>query len=110
MEILATGTYYEPGVFGSIISALLIIAACFSVVAAINGLVEDEIGMTCVGVIGTVFAVVLSGVAWGTGGTEYVRHEAIVTDYNEVFKEGYEVVEKDGKITVIQKEKESDSE
>ncbi len=110
MEILATETYLEPSIFGMLITIALGVIASLALVGVIIGATELELGTFLASFAVLVASAVSIYHVHVIGGTEYVRHEVIVNDYNEVFEKGYKVVDQDGKITVIQKEKESDSE
>lgn len=108
MEILSSSTFTEPGDLGLALTILFSFVLLIGLVVMLTG-VDDNEGASA---IGGLILVVISGLAiWGTydvDAVKYVKHEVIVNDYNEVFKQGYEVVDQDGKITTIRKEVDTD--
>ena len=97
MEILATNDSYAAAIF---------ITIYFGVCALITLLVANdkrkgafERGLATVT---GVFSISMVLAVWYVGG-EDVTYDAIVTDWNEVYEQGYEVVEAKGKIVTLRK-------
>lgn len=108
MEILSTSTYVEPSLIGFGIIVLGIAIGFIGVHALFAGIDLNEWIPSLIGVGLLVLGVYVIANFHDTGGTEYVKHEVIVHDFNEVVEQGYEVIEMDDKIVTILKPKEDD--
>lgn len=105
MEILATDVFYEMGGLGflaAIVGGLMLIGG---IIALLVGFGEDETSMwlfgALVGVVGAALIILLHDVDQ----TQYIEHKVIVEDFNEVYRQGYDIIEQDGRVTTIRKEK-----
>lgn len=50
-----------------------------------------------------VMALCMSALAWVWQDPTYVTYTAVVTDWNEVYEQGYEIIETKGKIVTLRK-------
>lgn len=91
MEILATNTDY----FGMVLGGF---AAVITILVLIFAISEKEWGALWYALaIGSFSAVMIFGI-----GIE-VTYDAIITDFNEVYEQGYEIVSQKGKIVTLRK-------
>lgn len=97
MEILATNTSYTGAIWITVFFGLIAVVAL--IVA--NDKEQDGFERALRSIAGT-FAILMVLAAWyGGGGT--VTYDAIVTDWNAVYEQGYEVVKTNGKIVTLRK-------
>lgn len=95
MEILTTSTSYGAAIL------LTIIFGAILLVAIVKIFTEKEVLLNVLsGIIG-VLAISFLFLIWSD--PAYVTYDAIVTDWNEVYEQGYEVVETNGKIVTLRK-------
>lgn len=97
MEVLATNTSFAAAIFltvifGGLAIGMLIIA---------NDKSQSSFGRGCATLIG-VFAILVTLSVINE--PAYVTYDAIVTDWNEVYDNGYKVVETNGDIVTLAKE------
>lgn len=105
MKILAEnihwGTYYSITTIASILCLLTL----FMTVALLIEAVKDKSAELAFGSVLyfaiTVLIAVMLSFELVAGPT--ISYEAIVTDYNEVYENGYEVIEQNGDITTLRK-------
>lgn len=91
MEILATNTDYFGVVFGGL-------AALATVVIIVATLITKEWGALWVALlIGSFSGAFIFGI-----GIE-VTYDAVITDFNEVYDQGYEIISQKGKIVTLRK-------
>lgn len=97
MEIL--NTYNDAGFTGflTVISGLITL---FFLGVFIAALCAREFGIS---IIPLVFTVVFGAATVDASSSTIEYTEAIVTDWNEVYEQGYEVVEQNGKIVTLRK-------
>lgn len=93
MEILAT---YENYSLGITMGALFILIA---IIGAIIGVSKN--GSLLIGAIVTILAI--GGIFLVVNDPSITYYNAIVTDWNEVYEQGYEVVEQNGKTVTLRK-------
>jgi hypothetical protein len=91
MEILATNTDYFPIILGGITTVITVF-----ILAII--LWTKEWGALWYAVVFGGFSALLIFVV----GIE-VTYEAVVTDFNEVYEQGYEIISQNGKIVTLRK-------
>lgn len=104
MEILNTETITNLGGWGVV---FIILGFTFAIVGTVTMFSAMEYGDGGIALIGFVIAVsgVLVAVNFhDVGETSYKQHEVIVEDFNEIYEQGYEIVEQEGKIVTIKKE------
>lgn len=91
MEILATNTDY----FGVVFGGLVALATVFIIVMAIW---TKEWGALWVALlIGSFSGAMILGI-----GIE-VTYDAVITDFNEVYDQGYEIISQKGKLVTLRK-------
>lgn len=106
MEILAESTLWGGYLFFALVAGL--ITALFAVLTFIaaydlikNGL---ESGALPPLIIFAVLAIVVGLCAsFGISAGPAVEYTALITDYNEVFSQGYEIVRQEGALTILTK-------
>ena len=91
MEILATNTNYFGVVFGGIIAVIALLV----LIAAVC---TREWGALWGALLFTVFSAAMVFVV----GIE-VTYDAVITDFNEVYEQGYEIISQNGKIVTLRK-------
>ncbi|MFD2704665.1 hypothetical protein [Salibacterium lacus] len=94
MEIVAEFTYGTWWLF--VASAIVLIVGVATVSAGIDG---QEPFFVTLGIIITL----IGGLFLTQSVVIETRYEAIVDDYNEVYEQGYEIVDQRGEITIIRK-------
>lgn len=109
MEILFQyDTYVNSGFIDAVFIFSLILAIA-SIIFALVFLHDGEIMFGSILILlSIIFAVstYLSGSISLEKGTQY---EAVITDFNEVYSQGYEIIEQRGKIYVLRKTSESEA-
>lgn len=96
MEILATNISYAAAIFITIIFGIISLVG----IAGTFEKGESTVSRVLAGVIALLGIGMLIFV-WSD--PQYVTYDAIVTDWNEVYLQGYEVVEQNGKIVTLRK-------
>lgn len=96
MEILATNVSYAGGVFFGILFSAVLIYALWGVFAK-----DSEIPIRILSVC--LAAVALFGVIKVVDSPSVTTYDAIITDWNEVYEQGYEVIETNGQIVTLRK-------
>ena len=91
MEILATNTNYFGVVFGGIIAVIALIVLIAAVCTREWGSLWGALAFSAFS------ALMIFGV-----GIE-VTYEAVITDFNEVYEQGYEIISQNGKIVTLRK-------
>lgn len=96
MEILATNVSYAPAIFITIVFLAICTVPFFVMFDKSQGTGSRLFGgaVTCAGIV-VLIAVWID--------PAYVTYDAIITDWNAVYEQGYEVVESNGKIVTLQK-------
>lgn len=104
MEILSEHTGWPMFIFALIVVSLIAILSSTAFIAIIVGGIcdgGDILGLVLTGLFSIgMIAVIFLGIQDGPTTT----YKAIVTDYNVVFEEGYEIISTDGKIVTLTKE------
>ena len=96
MEILATNVSYAAAIFLTIVLGLICAVTLAVTFDKYKPRLERALaGMASVPLSLTIFAI-------GPNPT-YVTYDAIITDWNEVYEQGYEVIETNGKIVTLRK-------
>lgn len=103
MEILSTevltGIKGGWGAFCMILTLVVIIGLAVSVV----GLFEWDAGMFLIGLPIMAIGVMLISILDDYQGYSYEQHKVLITDFNEVHGQGYEILEQEGEIYTVQK-------
>lgn len=111
MEILAETTLWGVYIAAIILISLITLFCATMVFACIYYLVSERnpsIGDVIGGVIFLALTIFLSvGLSVGFKEGPVVEYTAIVTDYNEVYAQGYEIARHEGKLVILEKAKES---
>jgi hypothetical protein len=105
MEILSTEVVTQAGSVGGLSVILGILVALFGFVLIMGGLSSDEWIPVIIGAllmaVGIAGAVSLSDI----GETKYEQRKVLIEDFNVVHEEGYEIVDQEGEIYTIRKER-----
>lgn len=96
MEILATNTTYGP-----VIIITIILGVILSVLIAVIFDRAKGVGERVLAGAFAIVAVALLITVWLD--PAYVTYDAIITDWNVVHEQGYEVIETNGKIVTLRK-------
>lgn len=91
MEILATNYDYSAYALGGI----LLLLALFAFIAAFAAFDAHIFALAVLLLIASIVWIFVIG--------EEVTYDAIVTDWNEVIEQGYEIVEQNGEIVTLRK-------
>ena len=94
MEIV---NVYDDSVLTVIMCAIITIGALILIVAAIGGFVSGEYGAA----LALLAIGILLLFVWKLPIITY--YDAIITDWNAVYEQGYEVVETNGKVVTLRK-------
>jgi hypothetical protein len=104
MEILNTEVITEAGGSGLIFIPLGILAMLIGAVVLIAALEAAEGGIALIGLLVVIAGILVVYHLHDVGETSYKQYEVIVEDFNEIYDNGYEIVDQDGKIVTIKKE------
>lgn len=96
MEILATNVSYAGAIWITVFFGLIAVVALI----AANDKDQDGFQRALGSVAGTI-AILMVLSAWTA--PKEVTYDAIITDWNAVYEQGYEVVETNGKIVTLRK-------
>ena len=91
MEILATNTNYFGIVFGGIIAVIALLVLIAAVWTKEWGALWPAL----------LFSAISAAMIFGVG--VEVTYDAVVTDFNEVYEQGYEIMSQNGKIVTLRK-------
>lgn len=106
MEIVAENTVWGPFLFAIIMFGIV---AGVGILGLFGGVfMAAEVGIDSDDITGIIVSAILAVVfglmtAWIAETGPNVKYEAIVNDYNEVYEQGYEIVDQRGEITIIRK-------
>lgn len=96
MEILATNTSYATAIFLTIVLGLICAVTLAVTFDKYKPRLERALaGMVSVPLLLTIFTIGID--------PAYVTYDAIITDWNEVYEQDYEVVETNGQIVTLRK-------
>jgi len=108
VEILSTEVVSEFTALGGVIFVIALLAGIVGLALLIVGITELSTVLSAAGAIGLLFSGITGYVSMGEEfNVEYKEHKVLVSDFNDSFLSGYEIIEQDGKILTI-KEKEGD--
>lgn len=96
MEILAENVSYTAAI---ILTAYLTLGIITSLVVCLDSDCDNLFRFIAF----VAMALCISALAWVWEDPTYVTYTAVVTDWNEVYEQGYEVIETNGKIVTIRK-------
>ena len=108
MEILSETAFWGEHIFLliifgviTLITGSIAVALIVAIVSGHGGELGDYIGTLIMSVFCALsIAIFIAGIKQGPD----VEYTAIVTDYNEVYEQGYEVKKVDGKLVILTKE------
>ena len=104
MEILNTETITNLGGWGVTLMILGLALALVGTVTMFAAMEYGDGGITLIGFVIAVSGVLIAVNFHDVGETSYTQHEVIVEDFNEIYEQGYEIVEQNGQIVTIKKE------
>lgn len=96
MEILSTDVSYAAAALLSIVFGIVLIVG-------IKGVFEKGVHVVPRILSGIIVLLALGFLFFVWSDPQYVTYDAIVTDWNEVHSQGYEVVGQNGKIVTLRK-------
>lgn len=106
MEILAENTYLGSFIFQMVILGLIALITGVLAIGVLVSVIKDggEFG-DYIGAFGMagISALTITGIIVGAKIGPEVEYTAIVSDYNEVYEQGYEVKKIDGKLVTLTK-------
>lgn len=103
MEILSTEVMSGLTLGWSIIGTVLILVGVFGILLFLIGVTEGEGAVLTIGLVLAVVGFGLVAVINSNFSYEYEQHKVTITDFNEVHKQGYEIIEQEGEIYTVQK-------
>jgi predicted tellurium resistance membrane protein TerC len=107
MEILSSTTVEEYTAWGGLLLAFGILFLLVGVGSTLAGFLECESGIAAFGAFLLVIAIPMMIVSNDGDFTKsHKEYKVLVTDYNEIYEKGYEIIAQDGKMLTIKKEDE----
>lgn len=80
------------------ICLVLGVVMLFCVIASVLG---NDFEAVAIFSIASIIPLTIAYLMWDHVSAQHTEYEVIVTDYDEVYEKGYEIVEQRGKITII---------
>jgi hypothetical protein len=105
MEILSTEVITEVGSVGGLCLILGLLVAVFGFVLALGGVQSDEWLSVIIGVLLVATGIGSMACLSDIGETKYEQRKVLIEDFNVVHEEGYEIVDQEGEIYTIRKER-----
>lgn len=102
MEILATETLSNMSDGWAILTAMFGVIGFFGLGLFIIGVADDEWQVSLIGFAGLVVGIAVVVLLVVTKSYEYEQHTVKVTDINEIHEQGYEIVDTQGQLLIIQ--------
>lgn len=96
MELLTTHVSYTAAVLLSVVFGIVL-------VVGIKGVFEKGVHVVPRVLSGIIVLLALSFLVFVWADPQYVTYDAIITDWNVVHDQGYEVIEQNGKIVTLRK-------
>ncbi|WP_079516558.1 hypothetical protein [Rossellomorea marisflavi] len=104
MEILNTETVEVLGGLGVLFIAIGVVIAFLSAVVFFAALEHGEVLTALLALAVAIGGIMIITNLHDVGETKYEKLDVIVTDFNEIYDQGYEIVEQNGEIITIKKE------
>ena len=103
MEILATETFTTMSDGWIIIMAFAVVFGLFGGGIAVAGFLDLEYGVAAFGLCLLLIGAIVAWSIHVNQSYEYERHIVSVTDINEVYRQGYEIIENEGTLFKVEK-------
>lgn len=103
MEILNETMVSANGVGTEVMALLFTVVTAVLFIVAIISAVEKSVGSTFAAVIGCLLFVTFASHAIQDARESVPQYEVLITDFNEVYEQGYEIVDQRGKIYIVRK-------
>ena len=103
MKILSTEVKHAVDGGWEIVCVILTLVMLVGIAVALVGLFEWEVELFVAGLAVIFVAVGFINLIDNHFGYEYEQHKVLITDYNEVHQNSYEIIDQEGEIFTIQK-------